>query len=135
MPGDEEHNRQEKEHNTFPLLPSASHQILKALQLYLWGNPVSVHYCSQVWSKQLIAEKLSDEDSLECATLQTLFKGRTVDVAEPEETSDNGLVAGKSRYSFCWRTTALAAGASLRAGCFGKRSNPDSPSKTKDEQY
>ena len=45
--------------------------------------------------------------------------------AEPEETSDNGSVAGVSGYSFRRRTTALAACASLRAGCFGKRSNPD----------
>jgi hypothetical protein len=60
MLGHEEHNRQEREHNTLPLLPSASHQILKAVELYLRGNPVSVHYCSQAWSKQLIAEKLSE---------------------------------------------------------------------------
>ncbi len=51
--------------------------------------------------------------------MQTLFKGRTVYVAEPEETSDNGLAAGVSRYSFRWR-----------AGCFGKRSNPDCLFKT-----
>jgi hypothetical protein len=69
MPGNEEHNRQEKEHNPFPLLPFASHQILNALQLYLCGNPASVHYCSQLWSKQLVAEKFGDEEILECATM------------------------------------------------------------------
>jgi hypothetical protein len=42
-------------------------------------------------------EKLSEEDLLECATMQTLFKERTVYVTEPEETSNNELVAGASR--------------------------------------
>jgi hypothetical protein len=130
MPGNEEHNRQGKGHNTLPLLPSASHQILKAFERYLCDNPVSVHYCSQLWSKQLVAEKFGDEDLLICATMQTLFKGRTVYVAEPEEASDSGLIAGVSRYSFRWRSTALAACVSLRTGCFGKRWNPGCPSKT-----
>jgi hypothetical protein len=78
MPSNEDHNRQEKGYNTFPLLPYASHQILKALELYLCDNPASVHYCSQLWSKQLVAEKFGDEDLLVCATMQILFKGRTV---------------------------------------------------------
>lgn len=67
--------------------------------------------------------------------MPSLFKGRTVYEAEPEETPDNGLVAGASRYSFRWRTTALAACASLRTArrarrVLRKRSNPDCPSKT-----
>jgi hypothetical protein len=41
---------------------SASHQILQAPYRYHCGKPASVHYGSQAWSKQLIAEKLGDED-------------------------------------------------------------------------
>jgi hypothetical protein len=82
-----------------------------------------------------MAEKLSDEDLLECATMPTLLNGRSVYVAEPEQTSDNGLVAGVSRYSFRWRTTAFAACASLARRGLRKRSNPDCPSKSGNEQY
>ena len=48
---------------------SASHQILEALYLYHCGNPLSGHYCSQTWSKPLIAEKLGDKHLLECTTI------------------------------------------------------------------
>ena len=49
---------------------------------------MSVHYCSQVWSKLLIVEKLTDENLLECATIQTLWKAGTVYVSGPGEESD-----------------------------------------------
>jgi hypothetical protein len=51
MPGDEEHGKQDEKQDTLSFLSSTSHQILEALQIYLCGSRVSVHYCSEVRSK------------------------------------------------------------------------------------